>query len=109
MLDTVMYRKHKIEKDLGTPVRNHLQFPRIQRSALTANQGKRFRPKEVSKSNQRSPLNKKPRIPERGPQTGGTKLSAHGEKQKALESASAAEARLPRSSFPKISEKIQNK
>lgn len=90
-------------------MRNHLRFPLVQRSTLTATQGNRSRPKEVSKSNHQSPAKKKHRIPEIGLQTGGPKVSAYGEKQKALESASAAEARLPRSSFPQISEKTENK
>ncbi|KAJ3707830.1 hypothetical protein LUZ61_011535 [Rhynchospora tenuis] len=98
--------KHKIEKDLGTPLRNHLQFPPVDRSTLTANQGNRFRLVDVSKSNHLSPAKKKQRIPERGLQTGGSKLLAFGERQKVSKIASTAEARPPRSSCPHISKRL---
>ncbi|XP_078162087.1 EDM2-like protein1 isoform X2 [Carex rostrata] len=88
--------KHKIEKDLGTPMRNHLQFPPV---------NCKWRPKkEVFNSNHQPPVKNQHRIA----QTGGPRVLSYGEKQRALESASAAEARLPRSCFPPISEKTQN-
>ncbi|KAJ4758329.1 hypothetical protein LUZ62_068704 [Rhynchospora pubera] len=97
--------KHKIDNDLGTPLRNHLQFPPVDRSRLTANQDNRFRLVDVSKSNHTSPAKKKLRIPERRLQTGGSKVLAFGERQKVSKIASVAEARTPRISCPHISER----
>ncbi|KAJ4747871.1 hypothetical protein LUZ62_082276 [Rhynchospora pubera] len=97
--------KHKIDNDLGTPLRNHLQFPPVDRSRLTANQDNRFRLVDVSKSNHTSPAKKKLRIPERRVHAGGSKVLAFGERQKVSKIASVAEARTPRISCPHISER----